>query len=101
MQINNLYELYKPTELGGKIVYPAYLPGLEDSASSLRGTVVKASGWTQLVVYKMDKLNPDFDPYRDITLQALEQGNHQDPGGVNANKADLTEYVRSGGKAIV
>jgi feruloyl esterase len=90
MQIDNVYNLYKDTLLDGKFVYPAYLPGLEDSASVLRGRGAKASGWTQLVVYKSPKLDPKFDPFADITYDALQKGKAADPGKFNADNPDLS-----------
>lgn len=99
-QISNVYDLYKDTLLDGKFVYPAYLPGLEDSASTLRGRNAKASGWTQLVVYKQPKLNPSFDPFKDITYDALQKGKLADPGKFNADNPDLSGFVQAGAKTI-
>lgn len=100
LQIENVYNLYKETTLDGKYVYPAWLPGLEDSASVLRGKNAKASGWTQLVVYKEPKLDPKFNPWKDITFNALQKGKAADPGGFNADSSDLSGFVQAGAKTI-
>lgn len=58
VQINNLYELYRPTVLNGTQVYPAYLPGLEQRAASLSGAAAKAINWFQLAILRYPKLDP-------------------------------------------
>ena len=100
-QIDNAYNLYKDTYIDGKFVYPRYLPGLEDSAGTPTGSSIKASGWTQLVVYKKPQLDSDFDQYNNITYDALQAGKREDPGGVNADETDLSPFVQWGGKLMV
>lgn len=100
-QINAVYQLYNSTYIDGEIVYPAYWPGLEDSASNLRGSNSKASGWHQLVVLRKPALNDSFNPFTDIRLSDLKAGISADPGGVNAAKTDLSAFISSGGKMIM
>lgn len=93
--------LYNDTYLDGHFVYPRYLPGLEDSASVMSGSSRKASGWTQLVVYRYPRLDPDFDQYNNISYEALQRGNAEDPGGINILETNLTPFVQAGAKAIL
>lgn len=100
-QIAAFHKLYTDTTLDGKVVYPGYLPGFEDSASSLNAMNSKASGWTQLVVYKLPSLNSSFNPFTDIRYDDLARGNEEDPGGVNAQATDYSEFVKLGGKMLM
>jgi hypothetical protein len=100
-QIDNAYKLYNETWLEGNFMYPAYLPGLESSASSMNAANPKASGWTQLVILGQDKLNRDFNAFTDITYAPFAKGNAEDPGKVNAADTDLSAYVKAGGKALL
>ncbi|MCO5589654.1 hypothetical protein L7F22_043622 [Adiantum nelumboides] len=100
-QIKAVYELYKPTIIEGEQIYPAYWPGLEDSASSLAPTNAKGSQWHQLVVLKQPKLDPKFNPFTDIKLADLKKGIAADPGGVNADKTDLSAFIKKGGKLVM
>ncbi|PWN35620.1 tannase-domain-containing protein [Meira miltonrushii] len=101
LQISTAYQLYNSTIIDGQEVYPAYWPGLADSASQLKGTNGKASGWYQLVTLQEPHLSSSFDPYRDITYAALQKGNAVNPGGVNAVQTDLSEFVKNNGKMIL
>jgi hypothetical protein len=101
LQIDNAYKLYNETWLDGQYVYGPYLPGLEGSAASMNIANRKASGYTQLVVYKKPKTEPDFDPYKNITFEALEAANRIDVGKVNAANPDVSAFVKAGGKAIL
>ncbi|PWN35611.1 tannase-domain-containing protein [Meira miltonrushii] len=100
-QINAVYQLYNATYIDGEIIYPAYWPGLEHSASNLRGSNAKASGWHQLVVLRRPALNDSFNPFTDIRLSDLNAGIAADPGGVNAAETDLSAFISSGGKLIM
>lgn len=100
-QIKNFYKLYDPTVIEGQKVYDAWLPGLEDSATSMKGSNAKASGWHQLAVLKKPELDPSFNPFTDIHLADLKAGNAADPGGVNAVKTDLSQFVQCGGKLMI
>ncbi|UZJ51601.1 hypothetical protein CBS101457_000921 [Exobasidium rhododendri] len=100
-QIDNAYKLYNETWLEGNFMYPAYLPGLEDSASSMNAANGKASGWTQLVILKQDELDPDFNGFTDIAYAPFAKGNADDPGKVNAASTDVSAYIKAGGKAIL
>lgn len=100
-QIDAAYRLYTPTIIDGEQVYPAYWPGLEDSASNFHPSNSKSSGWHQLVVLKQPKLNSSFNQFTDIRLSDLKAGNAADPGGVNAAQTDLSAFVKNGGKLIL
>ncbi|MCO5589650.1 hypothetical protein L7F22_043618 [Adiantum nelumboides] len=100
-QINAVYQLYNATYIDGQLVYPAYWPGLEESASNLNPSNPKASGWHQLVVLRKHALNNSFNPFTDIRYSDLEAGIKADPGGVNAAKTDLSAFVGAGGKLIM
>lgn len=101
LQISTAYQLYNSTIVDGQEVYPAYWPGLADSAGSLRGTNNKASGWYQLVTLQHPHLSSSFDPYRDIRLVDIQKGNAANPGGVNAVQTDLSAFVKNNGKLIL
>jgi hypothetical protein len=100
-QIKNFYKLYEPTIIDGQQVYPAFVPGLEDSAASMNSANAKASGWHQLVVLKQPSLNASFNPFTDIRFADIQRGAEQDPGGVNAVQTDLSAFVNAGGKMML
>lgn len=100
-QINAVNILYSDTYLDDQFVYPRWLPGLESSASSLKATEKKASGWTQLVVYKQPALNTSFNPFTDIGFADVQTANAADPGKANAAQTDLSDFVNQGGKMMI
>lgn len=100
IQIDNVYELYKEASLDGKVVYPSYLPGLEDSAAVLKGKSLKASHWMQLVVYHFPSLKKTFNPFTDITYEAIQKAKAENPGKYNADDVNLSAFLKSGAKAI-
>ncbi|PWN35610.1 tannase-domain-containing protein [Meira miltonrushii] len=100
-QINAVYQLYNATYLEGEQVYPAFWPGLEDSAAKLKSSNPMASGWYQLVVQRKSALNDSFNPFTDLRLSELKAGIAADPGGVNSAKTDLSKFIGAGGKMII
>ncbi|MCO5589653.1 hypothetical protein L7F22_043621 [Adiantum nelumboides] len=101
LQISTAYQLFNATVVDGQEVYPAYWPGLADSAGSLKGTNGKASGWYQLVTLQRPKTSSLFNPYKDIRLDDIQKGNAANPGLVNAVQTDLSEFVKNEGKLIL
>ncbi|PWN38806.1 tannase-domain-containing protein [Ceraceosorus guamensis] len=107
-QIDNLYELYRPTLVEEKFVYDRYLPGIEQRANSLTGAAKKAVDWTQLAILKFPHLDPCWDGYgvginatgSDYTFAVVEKGRREDPGGVNNDDPDLSRFLKAGKKMI-